>query len=39
MQKPDIPIGDSIVFCKFPMEKEGDTQYIPLYALGWMLII
>jgi hypothetical protein len=36
MQKPDIPIGDSFVFCKFPMEKEGDTQYIPLYALGWM---
>ena len=36
MQKQDIPLGESIVFCKFAMEKEGDIQYIPLYALGWI---
>lgn len=36
LQNDEIPLGESIVFCKFPMEKEGKIQYIPLYALGWM---
>ena len=36
LQKKDITIGESIVFCKFPMEKIDDIQYIPLYALGWI---
>lgn len=34
LQRQGSPIGESIVFCKFPMEKDGNIQYIPLYALG-----
>lgn len=36
LQKQELPLGESIVFCKFPMEKEGSILYIPLYAIGWM---
>ena len=36
LQKPELPLGESIVFCKFPMEKEGSILYVPLYAAGWM---
>ena len=27
---------EPIVVCKFQMQKTGDIQYIPLYALGWI---
>ena len=29
-------IREAIVVCKSSMQKVGDVQYIPLYALGWI---
>lgn len=29
-------LGESMVVSKFPMQKVGDIQYVPLYALGWI---
>ena len=30
-------IGEAMVVCKYPMQQEKNIQYIPLYALGWIL--
>ena len=36
IEKANPMIGEAIVVCKSPMQKLGDIQYIPLYALGWI---
>ena len=36
IQNPNTPIGETLVLCKFPMQTDGNIQYIPLYALGWI---
>ncbi len=29
-------LGEPMVVCKYPMQKAGNIQYVPLYALGWI---
>ena len=36
IQNPNALIGETLVLCKFPMQTDGNIQYIPLYALGWI---
>ena len=36
LENPNPSLGELMVISKFPMQKIGDIQYIPLYALGWI---
>lgn len=36
LEKTNLTLGEAIVVCKFPMQKSGEIQYLPLYALGWI---
>lgn len=36
LESPNPTLGELMVISKFPMQKIGDIQYIPLYALGWI---
>ena len=36
LENPNPTLGELMVISKFPMQKIGDIQYIPLYALGWI---
>ena len=36
LENPNPTLGELMVISKFPMQKIGDIQYIPLYALGWL---
>ena len=36
IQNHNALIGETLVLCKFPMQTDGNIQYIPLYALGWI---
>ena len=36
LEKTNLSLGEAMVVCKFPMQKSGEIQYLPLYALGWI---
>lgn len=36
LENSNPALGELMVISKFPMQKIGDIQYIPLYALGWI---
>ena len=36
-KKDELGLGEAMVICKYPMEKDGEVQYVPLYALGWVI--
>ena len=36
-KKEELGLGEAMVICKYPMEKDGEVQYMPLYALGWVI--
>jgi len=38
LESPNPTLGDLMVISKFPMQKIGDIQYIPLYALGCIIL-
>ena len=36
LENPNPTLGELMVISKFPIQKIGNIQYIPLYALGWI---